>query len=53
MRLAYVDFDGARCMAAAEAAPSDKELDERFLQMHCGTVLEAVDRICEWLKKGR
>ena len=52
MRLAYVDFDGARCMAAADSVPSEIELDEHFLRMHCGAVLEAIDRICEWLKTG-
>lgn len=48
-RLAYVDFAGAGCMSAVEAMPATVELDERCLLLHCGTVLEAVDLICDWL----
>lgn len=46
VRLAYVDFDGSRALAAL---PSESEPDEAFLQDHCGTTLEGVDRICEFL----
>jgi aspartate aminotransferase len=49
-RLAYVDFDGAGAMAASREAPDDQELDDAFLRRHCGQVLEAVDRLCEWTR---
>lgn len=48
-RLAYVDFDGARAIAAAESTPGSKELNEEFLRRYCGGVLKAMDRIGDWL----
>lgn len=48
-RLAYVDFDGAKCLENF----SDKViLDESFLGENCGKVLEAVDSIGEWVNAG-
>ena len=49
-RIAYVDFDGARALAAAETIPATDALDEPFLRAYCGQVLEAVDRISAWLE---
>lgn len=48
-RIAYVDFDGARALAAVEQLPPDSLLDEGFLRSNCPLVLEAVDRIGAWL----
>lgn len=48
-RLAYVDFDGAECLLAAERVPLEEELDEKFLIEHCGRVLTAIDLLGEWL----
>jgi len=48
-RLAYVDFDGAEALHAAAAVPLDHELDETFLDDHCGTTIRAGDAIAEWL----
>jgi aspartate aminotransferase len=45
-RLAWVDFDGPKAMAAVEAGA---QIDPAFLDRHCGAVLEAVDRIAAWL----
>jgi aspartate aminotransferase len=45
-RLAYVDFDGG---AAIAADPGQGDLDEGWLRSHCGKVLEAIDRTCDWL----
>lgn len=50
-RLAYVDFDGAAALKAAEKAPLNKGNPEEFLKSHCGGILTAIDRICEWLHK--
>ena len=49
-RLAYVDFDGAHALTAAEAISRDHPLDEPYLRLHCGGVLEAIDLICEWVR---
>jgi aspartate aminotransferase len=46
LRLAYVDFDGARALAAAE---SGEAIDAAFLARHCGGMVEAGERIARWL----
>lgn len=48
-RIAYVDFDGAAALAAASAYAPGQPLDEDFVRRYCARVLEAVDRICDWL----
>ncbi|MCP3667844.1 MAG: aminotransferase class I/II-fold pyridoxal phosphate-dependent enzyme [Gammaproteobacteria bacterium] len=48
-RLAFVDFDGARALVSAEATPLDTDLPDDFLEQHCGNVLTAIDRLCDWL----
>jgi len=47
-RLAYVDFDGAAAIAAAETVPLDQELPEGFLPHYCGRVLEGIRLLAEW-----
>jgi aspartate aminotransferase len=49
-RLAYVDFDGARVLAAAESQPLDEPLGGQFLATYCGNVVRAIELICEWYK---
>jgi aspartate aminotransferase len=49
-RLAYVDFDGARALTASHASRRDG-LAEDFLGTYCGDVVEAIDRLCDWLQK--
>jgi aspartate aminotransferase len=48
-RLAFVDFDGARALAAAEAQGDALRVDADFLGLYCGRVLEAIDRVTKWL----
>ncbi len=48
-RIAYVDFDGARALAAAETTPRDEPLDAAFLETYCGSMLRAAERIEDWL----
>jgi aspartate aminotransferase len=48
-RLAYVDFDGAHALAAAEVIPADRALGQSFLENHCRNVLTAIDQLCDWL----
>jgi len=48
-RLAYVDFDGSRALAAAEQVPNDQLLDEAFLRRNCDKVVTAMERMCDWL----
>ncbi len=51
-RIAYVDFDGARALAAAETLPRDAPLGRPFLEAYAGNVIEAIDRLCAWLAEG-
>lgn len=52
-RLAYVDFDGAKALEAAMKLPAGKVREIDFLKTHCTGMLEAIDRLCDWLyKKG-
>jgi aspartate aminotransferase len=48
-RLAYVDFDGARALYGADSIPIEKPLDDEYLEQYCGGVLEAIDRIADWI----
>jgi len=48
-RLAYVDFDGARALAAAERESPRGRLSERFLRDYTPGVVEAMDRIAHWI----
>ena len=47
-RLAYVEFDGSRAIAAAEQMYKDNPDD--FLDIYCSSTLEAIDLICAWLR---
>ncbi len=49
-RLAFVDFDGARALAAAEQYSAEQPLDEEFLKIYCEKVLTAISKLCDWLK---
>ncbi len=48
-RIAYVDFDGAKVLAAAEEIPLKKSLDVEFLNIYCPKIITAIDRLCHWL----
>lgn len=48
-RIALVDFDGARALAAAEQQACDQLLPNEFLQIYCERVVEAVERLCDWI----
>ena len=48
-RLAYVDFDGASALVAAESVPLDRPLPVQFLEDQCGPVLRAIRLIKDWL----
>lgn len=49
-RLAYVDFDGSRALAAMGEQGGDAKADSDFIERLCGNVLEAIDRLVEWLR---
>ena len=49
-RIAYVDFDGARALAALEVLGPATAVDEPFLRQHCGAVIEAMELLVDWLR---
>jgi len=51
-RIAYVNFDGGACLAAAQEVPDRQELSEDFLRTYCREVLEAIDLVSEWICGG-
>jgi len=50
LRLAYVDFDGARALVACEQDYAKKDLDQKFLEVYCPNVVRAINVMTEWLK---
>ena len=51
-RLSYVDFDGAKALELARSRYAETPLDEHFMQTIGGKMLEAVERIGEWVGGG-
>jgi aspartate aminotransferase len=49
MRMAYVDFDGEKALAALDHMPPDAPLTDAFLRSYCSNVVEGVDRLCQWV----
>jgi aspartate aminotransferase len=50
-RLAYVDFDGARALAASRTIPLHDALPADFCKVYCSSVIAGVTAIAEWVKK--
>ncbi|MCA9604284.1 MAG: aminotransferase class I/II-fold pyridoxal phosphate-dependent enzyme [Myxococcales bacterium] len=50
-RIAFVNFDGARALAAAEHVVRQAEIDEAFLHQWCWPTVAAIDALCAWLPK--
>ncbi len=48
-RLAYVDFDGSKALAASENIALDTNLPEGFVDHWCGNVISGVQRLVAWL----
>ena len=48
-RMAYVDFDGAKALAASETIPLDERLPARFINDNCADVMAATQNIVDWL----
>jgi aspartate aminotransferase len=53
MRIAYVDFDGAAALDASIDHSPGRSLPDGFSEKHCGKVVEAVNRLCEWITRSR
>ena len=49
-RLAYVNFDGKKALEAASQIPDEQSLNDDFLYAYCAEPLNAVEKLCQWLK---
>jgi aspartate aminotransferase len=49
IRIAYVDFDGAKALTASETIPLDQPLPDDFGDIWCGNVLKAMNLLTQWL----
>ncbi len=50
-RLAYVDFDGREALEGMKKVPGNQHPGQEYLEKYCSRMLEAIDRICDWLNK--
>ncbi len=50
IRIAFVDFDGAKALEAAGQIPDNTPLPASFLRENCPRMVEATKRIVDWLK---
>ena len=48
LRLAYVDFDGARALMLSRQTPPDEELPKDLPETLAPAMLAGVERLCEW-----
>jgi aspartate aminotransferase len=51
LRIATVDFDGAKALAALESMGLSAPVDDAFLNAHCHPVLAAVSSVARWLQE--
>ncbi|OWY70244.1 aspartate aminotransferase [cyanobacterium TDX16] len=51
-RLAFVDFDGAKALAASETIPLDQPLPDEMIERQCGHLFEGMRRLASWTREG-
>ena len=49
-RLSYVDFDGARTLAAAETTRPEDSLPEEFINTYCSHMFDGINALVGWVK---
>jgi len=49
LRLAFVDFDGAKALAAADQYATDTPLPDDFAYNYCFNCITAMDLMCDWI----
>lgn len=50
-RISFVNFDGAKALAASENIPLHSEIPPDFIEKWCEPTIHAVQRIADWLTK--
>lgn len=48
-RISYINFSGARSLAASETIPLHQELPTEFIQAYCEETLKGVETLVDWL----
>ncbi|MBF0229083.1 MAG: aminotransferase class I/II-fold pyridoxal phosphate-dependent enzyme [Desulfamplus sp.] len=51
LRLAYIDFDGAKALTASETIPLDQPLPDDFAETWCNNTIKAINLMVEWIKQ--
>ena len=51
LRIAYVNFDGARVLKSIDQLPKHATLDVQHFKEWCPDTLEAIDRLVEWITR--
>lgn len=49
LRMAYIDFDGAKALSASYITPLHESLSSDFFKQHCYHVIDGVKKIAEWV----
>jgi len=49
-RIAYVNFDGAKALAASENIPLDETLPHRFIENYCHATMAAMEKLSSWVR---
>jgi aspartate aminotransferase len=49
VRIAYVDFDGARALAASEQIPLDQDIGPDFIKFYCHNTKAGIELLCDWV----
>lgn len=49
IRLAYVDFDGAKALAASEQILLAEEIGYEFIETYCYNTKKGIDILCDWV----
>ena len=49
VRIAYVDFDGARALAASEQIPLDQDIGPDFIEFYCHNTKKGIELLCDWV----
>jgi aspartate aminotransferase len=48
-RMAYIDFNGERALAASEGLTPERALPDDFLDTYCGNVVKGTQRLADWV----
>jgi aspartate aminotransferase len=51
LRVALVNFDGARALTALSALDQDRSIDDEFLYDHCAPTMRALEAILAWIRR--